>query len=242
MMKQILVILAGCIMFFSLNAQPVKIMLITGGHSYDTIRFLKLFKTLDNVEYEHFVQPDANKAIAAGDIKRFDVLVFYDMWQKISEQEKEAYLKLTMEGKPFLFLHHSLVSYQQWLEFEQILGGRYVDRSPGVPAGELSSYRHDVWIDVEIVDPEHPVTKGMENFRIFDEVYGNYKVGPQIKPLLKTNHPESTSVIAWENHYQSSVIIFLQPGHDHHAYESDEYRELIQRSVQYLAGKNLSKQ
>ena len=223
-------------MFFNLHAQPVKIMLVTGGHSYDTLQFFQMFDALEEVEYEHYLQPSANRAIADGQAEKFDVLVFYDMWQPVSDEEKQAYLDLTRKGKPFLFLHHALVSYQQWNDFEDIIGGKYIERNQDIPSDQLSTYRHDIWVDVEVADPDHDATREMKNFRIFDEVYGNYKVSSKVKPLLKTNHPESSPVIGWENRYNSSVIIFLQPGHDKNAYESEDYRKLISQSVKYLAG------
>lgn len=222
---------------FNLSAQPVNIMLVTGGHSYDTLQFFNMFDSLEGIAYRHYAQPGANMAIAAGEAEKFDVLVFYDMWPDIPEQSRDAYLELTHQGKPFLFLHHSLTSYQKWPEFEKLIGGKYVERGEGVPVQERSTFRHDVWIDVQVPDPGHQVTKGIEPFRIFDEVYGNYRVSPDVKPLLMTNHPESTPVIGWENRYNKSTVIYLQPGHDKHAYESKEYRQLILQAIRYLAGK-----
>jgi uncharacterized protein len=223
-------------MVFNLQAQPVKIMLVTGGHSYDTLQFFQMFDALEGIEYEHFLQPSANKAIASGQAGQFDVLVFYDMWRDVSEQEQQAYIDLTKQGKPILFLHHALASYQKWPEFEKILGGKYIEKGSETSAEELSTYKHDVWIHVQVPNPEHPVTKGIKPFRIFDEVYGNFRVLPKVTPLLKTDHPESGPVIAWENRYNSSVIVFLQPGHDKNAYESENYRRLILQSIKYLAG------
>lgn len=213
-------------------------MLVTGGHSYDTIQFFQLFDSLDNIEYQHVAQPEANKMLTDDKWKAFDVLVFYDMWQNISDNEKQAYIEITQHGKPMLFLHHSLVSYQHWPEFEKIVGGKYVERSPNIPDKEQSTYKHDVWVDVEIVNSEHPATAGFNNFRLFDEVYGNFRVSDEVQALLKTSHPESTETIGWENKYNASTIIYLQPGHDYHAYQSDEYRKLISQTIQYLAQKN----
>jgi hypothetical protein len=235
-MKQLVVFAALFFMCLSLQAQPVKIMLITGGHSYDTLQFFQLFDALENIEYEHFPQPAANKAIAEGAAQNFDVLVFYDMWQPISEKEKQAYIDLTKEGKPFLFFHHALVSYQNWDEFEKIIGGRYVEKGEGIPQEKLSTYQHDVWVDIEVVDSQHPVTKGFHDFRLFDEVYGNYRVLPDVTPLLKTNHPESAPVIGWENKYNASTIVYLQPGHDSNAFNSPHFRKLIHQAVNYLGG------
>jgi type 1 glutamine amidotransferase len=237
-MKQFFLLLVFNFPFFLLNAQTVNVMLVTGGHSYDTVQFFQLFDSIENIQYDHFAQPNANKAIAEKTAANYDVVVFYDMWQKISEKEKQAYLEMTGQGMPLLFLHHSLVSYQNWPEFEKLLGGKYVERSPVIPEDEQSTYKHDVWVDLEVVNPKHPVTKGFSDFKLFDEVYGNYHVSPSVQPLLKTDHPESTEIIGWENKYNESTIIYLQPGHDYHAFESPAYQKLISQTIKYLAQSN----
>lgn len=234
-MRLILTIFTSFLFCFIMNARPVNVMLVTGGHSYDTLQFFQLFDSLDDVEYEHFVQPEANKAIAGGKARDFDVLMFYDMWQEISGKEKEAYINLTKQGKPLLFLHHALVSYQNWPEFEKLLGGKYIERSPEIPEEEQSTYRHDVWVDIEVVDNQHPVTKGFQDFRLFDEVYGNFRVLPEVTPLLKTSHAESSPVIGWENKYNASTIVYLQPGHDSNAFNSPLFRKIISQAIHYLS-------
>jgi uncharacterized protein len=229
---------AACLVFsFSMIAQPVKIMLVTGGHSYDTLQFVQMFRSFPGIEYEHFNQPEANQAIINGVAEEYDVLVFYDMWKDLTDSAKEAYIGLTKKGKPFLFMHHALVSYQGWPEFENLLGGRYIQNDK-LPVEQQSNYKHDVWVAVEIADSRHPVTRGMTSFKLFDEVYGNYSVLPEVRPLLTTSHPESTPVIAWENRYNASCIVYLQPGHDKHAFESEAYRKLILQSIRYLASTN----
>ncbi|MBT3386055.1 MAG: ThuA domain-containing protein [Prolixibacteraceae bacterium] len=236
-MKKVLLFVGFLFVFVMLKAQPVKIMLVTGGHAFDTIQFFQMFDALDGIEYEHFVQPNANAAIVNGVAQKFDVLVFYDMWKTISENEKSAYLKLTKQGKPFLFLHHTLVSYQDWGEFEKLLGGKYIQKSKEIPVEQQSTYVHDVWVEIEVIN-DHPVTKGFDNFKIFDEVYGNFIVSDKVTPLLKTNHPQSSEIIAWENSFNSSKIVYLQPGHDFRSFESEDFRKLILQSIKYLANSN----
>ena len=131
-MKRISLLFIFLISIIILQAQPIKIMVVTGGHAYDTLQFFEMFDALRGIEYEHFQQPKANLKLVKDNAEDFDVLVFYDMWKSISDAEKSAYLKLTQEGKPFLFLHHSIASYQDWPEFEKILGGKYVEKGRGV--------------------------------------------------------------------------------------------------------------
>ena len=222
----------------SLQAKNTSVLVVAGGHSFDTLAFLEMFDRFEGVDYDFMLQPDANRLFVCNQAEGYDVLVFYDMWKEIDEDAREAYLEMSRAGKPMLFMHHALVSYQTWTEFEKIIGGRYVQppKEAAVPESALSTYKHDVWIDMNVVDPAHPVTAGMKDFRLFDEVYGNYRVGDRVKPLLLTNHPESTKTIAWENRYNNSKIVYIQPGHDNHAFADENYQQLIFQAIRYLAG------
>jgi len=218
----------------NLEAKKISVLLITGGHSFDTVQFFNMFEEMKEIRYTAVWQPEANKMITSGEAGKYDLLVFYDMIQPVSEETKASYINLTKTGIPLLFLHHSLASYQNWTEFEKLLGGKYVLKGANIPESQLSTYKHDVWVEIKAAGPGHPVTKGLESFRLFDEVYGNYTVGAGSKPLLTTTHPESTPVIAWENRYNSSKIIYLQPGHDKNSYNHPQFRKLLLQAILYL--------
>lgn len=233
-MRLILTAIFASLFIFTLNAQPVNVMLITGGHSYDTLQFFQLFDAMEGIEYTHFQQPEANRKLLQGEAENYDVLVFYDMWREISLPEQQAYIELTKKGKPMLFLHHALVSYQEWPQFEKLIGGRYTEKRKGIPESELSTYEHDVWVYIQPAG-KHPVTKGFGSLRFFDEVYGNYRVSEDVIPILTTNHPQSEKIIGWENRFNNSRIIYLQPGHDSRTYETEDYRRLLIQAIKYLA-------
>ncbi|NOR75720.1 MAG: ThuA domain-containing protein [Draconibacterium sp.] len=232
-MKQILLVLSILFSGYFLNAQPIKVMLITGGHDFDEVEFFEMFDDMEDVDYEHFEQPKANEKFVEDLAEDFDVLVFYDMWKTITESQKAAYLKLTKQGKPFLFLHHSIASYQKWPEFEKIVGGKYFEKSNNVPQELSSNFEHDVWVYSK-VETYTPVTKGFRELRFFDEVYGNVRVSDNVIPLLKTRHPKSMEVIAWENNYNESKIVYIQPGHDKRTFEEPDYQKLLLQAIQYL--------
>ena len=221
---------------YQLSAEPVKVMLVTGGHAFDTVQFFQMFDEMKDVEYEHFEQPLANNKIARGEAGNFDVIVFYDMWKEISPDERLAYINLTQKGKPMLFLHHSLASYQNWPEFEEIVGGKYVEGGKNVDEELLSTYEHDVWVYIS-VENYTPVTNGFKELRFFDEVYGNVRISEDVKPLLRTRHPKSMEYVAWENKYQNSAILYIQPGHDKRTYIEKDYQKLLFQAIRYLAKK-----
>ncbi len=216
------------------HGQGIKVMLVTGGHAYDTIPFFQMFDDMQGITYQHFEQPNANKAIAKGAADEFDVLVFYDMWNNISANEKAAYLRLTRQGKPFLFLHHSIVSYQNWGEFENLVGGKYVREGKRIPKEKQSSYDHDVWVYC-YVENHTPITSGIKEFKFFDEVYGNLTISDEVQPLLRTKHPKASDYMAWKHVYNKSNVVYLQMGHDKRSYENENFQKLIYQSIKYLA-------
>jgi type 1 glutamine amidotransferase len=230
----VILFMAAMPIFFtgSCQAQPERrILIITGGHEFEREAFFNIFEEMSDVEYKEVTQPEANQMYDSDLMDRFDVLLFYDMVQEIDENQKEEFIDLLKKGKGVVFLHHSLVSYQTWDEFEKIIGGRYVLSGP---VQDSSTYRHDVDIPVEVTDRHHPVTKGVDDFIIHDEVYGNFKVLPTVHPLLGTSHPESGGVIGWTNIYGKSRIVYIQLGHDHFAYENPDFRRIIKQSIEWV--------
>lgn len=209
-----------------------KILIITGGHEFEKQAFFDMFDSFTDLKYDALVQPLGNEMLLKSMINKYDALVFYDMYQEITESQKAAYLKVLKAGKGMVFLHHSLVSYQEWPEFQQIIGGKYLLKSSGNRSA--STYKHDININVEIVDPKHSITHGMKDFQIHDEVYGNYVVNNNVSPILKTNHPESSATIGWHHQYYKSRIVYLQLGHDHLAYGNNDYRMLVHNAIKWV--------
>jgi len=212
--------------------QKLKILIVTGGHDFEREPFFEIFKAIPEIEFTEAVQPQANALYASEEILQYDALVFYDMVQEITDAQKQAFLELLQRGKGIVFLHHSLASYQEWDEFKEIIGGRY-HLKPAEGFG-ASNYQHDVEVPVQIVDQKNPITKGLTDFVIHDEIYGNFEVVPQVVPLLKTSHPQSTEIIGWAHRYRNSRVVYVQLGHDHYAYENPNYRQLVKQAIEWV--------
>jgi hypothetical protein len=123
------------IFFVSVSADPsfgqkkIKVLIITRDHGFEHKPFYDLFNSLKNVCYDTLVHPKVNSFVASPGIDKYDVLIFYDMGDSLSFSEQRAYIDSLNKGKSMIFLHHSLVSYQNWPEFIKIAGGQY-DTNP----------------------------------------------------------------------------------------------------------------
>ena len=219
---------------FTASAKKLNILVITGGHSFDEKPFFEMFNSFENISYISLLQPEANAQLGTIDPKIFDAIVFYDMPKTIAEQDKANYYKLLKLGEGMVFLHHSQCSYQNWSEYKTIVGGKYHEErnSP-----QSSTYQHDVTFTVKITNPHHPVTRGLKDFEILDEVYGNTEVLPSVTPLLTTDHPKSSKTIGWTHQIEKSRIVYIQPGHDKNSYFNPNYQKLVRQAIEYVAAK-----
>lgn len=230
----LLILIVLAITSSSYSAKKLHVLFVTGGHDFDRESFFEMFDTFQEISYIALKHPEANNQLGTIDPKTFDAVVFYDMPKSISETEKESYFKLLKLGKGLVFLHHSLCSYQQWDKYKDIVGGKYHEEKNS-PA--TSTYQHDVTFTVRITNPKHPITRGIKDFEILDEVYGNTEVLPGVTPLLETDHPQSSKIIGWTHKNGNSRIVYIQPGHDKNAWFNPNFQKLVRQAIAFVAVK-----
>jgi uncharacterized protein len=210
-----------------------RVLVVAGGHRFDTTAFVTMFAKMDGILVDTMLQPRANRFIASAGIKKYDAIVFYDSWKTISEDEKRAYHRLTKRGTGLVFMHHSLVSYQQWDGFKTIIGGKYKKPLFQGDTANLSDYKHHIDMFVQIVDALHPVTKNLSHFNLHDEGYMNIDVLPSVVPLLTTDHPYCHRYLGWYHVVGRSKVVYLLPGHDNHAFANENYRVIVANAVRW---------
>jgi type 1 glutamine amidotransferase len=233
----LVIIFIGCIPFSAFGqSKKIKVLIISGGHGFKHRPFYDVFSAINSITYDSLVQPEANALIASPEVNKYDVLVFYDLFELITPEQKEAYIRLLKKGTAMIFLHHALVSYQNWPDFIKIVGAQYHTHPVLVNGDSLkANYDHDVTIPVKVEDKNHPVTRGISDFEIVEEVYSDVEILPQVKPLLSTTHPKSMRYLAWINHYANSDVIGIQLGHGPTAFSNPNFRKLIQQAIEWSA-------
>jgi len=85
------------------------------------------------------------------------------------------------------------------------------------------------------VDPHHPVTRGIEEFRIRDEFYYQLKFVPQphqLQPLFTTTIDGQPQTVAWAWEREDGGRSFgFSGGHFHDHWRRPEYRRLLAQAV-----------
>ena len=226
--------------FVAQAADKIKVLVVTGGHGFEEQQFFQVFKDNPEITFTAAAhEKNTATAYERDDFLQHDVIVLYDMQQKITDEQKKKFLALFDKGIGVVVTHHALNSFPGWSEYERIIGGHYAEPDPnrtGIVT-EKAGYEHDVEIPVVVVAKNHPITAGVKDFTIHDEIYWGFRVAPDVTTLITTTHPKSGKPLAWCRDEKKSRVVYLQLGHDHWAFENPNYRKLLAQSIRWTAKK-----
>ena len=223
------------------QAKRTRVLVVTGGHGFESEPFLRMFKDNPDITFTAVEHPLAHALFKAEAAKDYDVVVLYDMWQKIDDAAKADFSNLIASGKGLVAMHHCIASYQDWPEYRKIIGGIYYLKPQAEDGLEkpASVYQEGLDLKVKVADSAHPVTVGVSpEFAIHDESYGKFSMLPDSHPLLTTDDPTSDKVIGWYRTYGKARVVYLQGGHDHAAYANPEFKKLLANAIRWTAAKN----
>ena len=211
--------------------KKIKVLVVTGGHGFKAEPFFKMFAGNPEITYTAAAQHDAAEAYDRTDLFTYDAVVLYDSPTHITDAQKARFLQLFDKGIGVVVLHHAYLSYPMWNEYERIAGGKYVYQNEQMINGITSStYKGDVDIPVTIA-AKHPVTAGLSDFVLHDELYSNMHMLNNSKPLLKNRD----QWLAWYRTEKKSRVVGTILGHG--CYNDQNFQKVIAQSIRWVAKK-----
>ncbi len=219
-----------------LVAAEHNILVVTGGHGFDNPNFFKIFDEMPGIRYDKAELPKDMDLLAPGLEKKYDLILSYDMNKfPTTEEQRTNFAKLIESGMPLVAMHHSVCGYDDWPLYPKMIGGKYLHKPTVIDGKEYqpAKYKHDLDMNIEVLDKEHPITKGVGNFTIHDEGYKNLYIKPGVNLLLKTDHPDATPEVAWTTRYGKGPIFAIVLGHDAKSYENPALRKLLAQGIDW---------
>ena len=149
----------------------------------------------------------------------------YQIWMT-PEQEK-AVVDFVEGGGGFLNLHNSMGLYPKGGPYLDLVGGRYIGHGP------LERFR------VTVVDRDHPITQGVEDFSVADEQHTPPYQEGKVHLLLRnrSDDGEREAAAGWVYEPGKGRLVHLAPGHTREAMEHPMFQRLMRNSVEWLLGR-----
>jgi len=238
----LVIFMAGCGMNRTASVEdqseaPNKRVLIVTGIDHPAHEWKKTAPALAEVlrkdprmEVDVVEQPDF---LGTDKVHDYDVVVVHFMnWEKPPPGQKaRANLKkFVSDGKGLFVLHFGCGAFRDWPEYGN-LAGRVWD--PNLRAHDpRGPFR------VDIVNKEHPITRGMTSFQTEDELY-TCLAGDRSIDLLATARSKVDGKdypMAFVLKYGRGRVFHCALGHDVKAIENSPAAELLRRGCIWTAG------
>jgi type 1 glutamine amidotransferase len=165
-------------------------------------------------------------------LKPYQAIVFLLYNQQVpmlTKQAQDNLLAFVKGGKGFYSQHLASGAFSQWEEFGKLCGRKWVMGTSG--HGPRSEFQ------AKIVDKEHPITKGLEDFTADDELYSKLQGSGEITVLVAADSDwsKATEPIVFASRYGEGRSVHNALGHDRKAIMEPNVQKLIARSVEWVA-------
>jgi len=181
------------------------------------------------IEDPHFMDSSA--------LERYDVAVMH--WQNWEQPgpgptARENLTQFLEGGKGVALVHFACGAWHgEWDGFEKVAGRVWFGSGPG-------KVQHDPYgrFEVEIVDPDHAVTRGLKAFETIDELYtcliGEHPI--EVLAQAKSKVTGQMHPMAFVSRLGQGRTFHCTLGHDVAALSVPEVQELYRRGVAWAAG------
>lgn len=225
--------------------KPVRALFVlvgSGGHNVEvnTPPLLQTIEKVGGIKVTLLAPPkgmpgDGAHLAKLADVKKadYDVLVFYTVGNKLSEEQEKALQKFLDEGGGIVAIHGATASFGNSKLWLNITGGRFSGHAPGT---------HDLLIN--ITDTKHPITAGVEPFTVNDEEY-TYKFADGVQRHVlaqfrerpkNTSEKNNNNDILWTIDAGKGRVFHSGLGHDVKCWSNPAFQKLIIQGIYWAAG------
>jgi hypothetical protein len=189
-------------------------------------------EVLDNAgRFEVRVSEDMFILESPSALRHYDVVYFarYNREGTLSDLGKENLLNFVKQGGGFVVSHLASASFKEWTEFRRLCGRYWVMGTSGHgPRGVFKAV---------VVDRNHPITLGLQDFETDDELYAKLQGDVPIHILLQADSDWSkkTEPLAFIQNYGEGRVFHHTFGHDAKATLQPSVATLIARGVEWAA-------
>ena len=158
-------------------------------------------------------------------LSKYDALLIYANTTRISKDQEKALLDYVAGGGGFVPLHCASFCFLNSPEYIALVGAQFQKHGTGE-------------FETTVVDPDHPIIKGLEPFRTWDETYVHTKHNTKDRHVLQTRNDQSGSEPwTWTRTHGKGRVFYTAYGHDARTWGHPGFHDLLERGIRWAANK-----
>ncbi len=165
-------------------------------------------------------------ALTAERLSEVDLVLLYTTGTEIRGADINALLTFVRKGGALAGIHCATDSFTDNPEYVHLIGGKF------------RTHPSQLDITTEIVDVSHPVTAGLSNFTLHDELYLFSDYDPSNVHLFAQTHSFDDNgpvPIAWTREEGKGRVFYVSLGHNSSTLENPDWQRLFMQGVQWAA-------
>jgi uncharacterized protein len=212
---------------------PVRALLVSSetGHPYPQTTPL-LCKTLLDAGMDVELTLALDRLKAADGLTPFDVIVFAGRHPARDEAAEKALVQFVQGGKGLAVIHIASNSFGGSEEWKRLVGRVWVSGQSGHPPH--GPFR------VRVEDRGSPITAGLRDFEIEDEMYQKLVVadGAREHVLLSATDGQRTDPMAFTLEHGTGRVFHTTLGHGPPGHRNASFQRLARQGVLWAAGRS----
>ncbi len=163
-------------------------------------------------------------ALTAENLKQYDLVLLHTTGAEHHGADVPALVDFVTAGKALVGLHNAADSFTKDADYIALLGGKF--RTHPAPLD----------ITVEIMDRQHPITQGLHDFTLNDELYLFSDYDPaQVHLLAQTQSYDDNGPIpiAWTREPGAGRVFYLSLGHRPETFAKPNFLTFFKNGVEW---------
>jgi uncharacterized protein len=158
-------------------------------------------------------------------LAKYDVLMIYANTTRIEPEQEKALLDYVENGGGFAPIHCASYCFLNSPRYIALVGAQFKSHGTGE-------------FDTKVVDASHPIIRGLEPFRTWDETYVHAKHNEKDRHVLQVRDEKGIDEPwTWTRTEGKGRVFYTAYGHDQRTWGNPGFHDLIERGLRWAAHK-----
>lgn len=152
-------------------------------------------------------------------LAHYDALMIYANHKTLTDAQEQALVSFVEGGKGLVALHCASAMFTTAPRYIPLVGGEFKTHGTGT-------------FSAEIVAPDHPIMRGLENFSTWDETYVHARHNPVDRTVLMERVDEKgREPYTWVRTQGQGRVFYTAFGHDERTWRNAGFQQLVERAT-----------
>ncbi|SDC81153.1 putative membrane-bound dehydrogenase domain-containing protein [Algoriphagus faecimaris] len=156
-------------------------------------------------------------------LQNYDGLMIYANHDEISSSQENALKDYVEGGKALIPIHSASFCFRNSDWYVEAVGGQFSTHGTGD-------------FTAEIIDADHPIMEGINEFETWDETYVHTAVNPDMHILMERVDEEGREPYTWTREQGKGRIFYTAYGHNEKTWEKSEFQQLVANGILWAVG------